>query len=82
MEQSEEGCEGLKKKEQRQDRHLERADLRSVERDPELKRADEEHKRKLVEIENDDGPRDTESGAEREAKRRKSYRANSGADCA
>ena len=68
MAQSEEGREGLKKEEQTQDRHLERAVLRNVERDPELKRAEEEHKRKLVEIENDDGPRESE--AEREAKMR------------
>ena len=68
MEQSEEGREGLKKEEQRQDRHLERGDMRSVERDPELKRAEEEHKRKLVEIENDGGPRERERGRKRSEK--------------
>ena len=57
MEQSEEGREGLKKEEQRHDRHLEKAVMRSVEEDPELWCGEEEHKRKLVEIENDDGPR-------------------------
>ena len=35
-----EGREGLKKEEQRQDRHLEKAVMRSVEEDPELRRAE------------------------------------------
>ena len=68
LEQNEDGREGLKTEGQRQDRHLEKAVLRSVEGDPELRRAEEEQKRKLVEIENDDGP--AEGEAEREAKRR------------
>ena len=67
-EQSEEGREGLKKEEQRQERHLEKAVMRSVSDDPELSRAEEEHKRKLVEIENDNGPRESE--AERQVKKR------------
>ena len=65
MQQSEDGREGLKKEERRQDRHLEKAVMRSVEEDTELWRAEEEQKRKLVEIENDDGPRGSE---EREAR--------------
>ena len=56
MEQNEEYREGLKKEEQMQDQHLEKAVMRSVEEEPELRRAEEEHKRKLVEVENDDGP--------------------------
>ena len=64
MEENEEGREGLKKEEQRQDRHLEKAVMRSVDDDPELRRAKEEHKRKLVEIKNDDGPRGNESEEE------------------
>ena len=45
MEQSEDGCEGLKKEEQRQDRHLEKAVMRSVnDDDPELRRAEDEHR--------------------------------------
>ena len=52
-----EGREGPKKEEQWQDRHLEKAVMRSVEEDPELMCAEEQRKRKLVEIENDDGPR-------------------------
>ena len=51
MEQSEEGREGLKKEDQRQDRHLEKAVMRSVSDDLELSRAEDEHKRKLGEIE-------------------------------
>ena len=39
MEQSEEGREGPKKEEQRQDWHLEKAVMRSVNDDPELSRA-------------------------------------------
>ena len=39
-----------------------------MEEDPELRRVEEEHQRKLVEVENDDGSRESE--AEREAKRR------------
>ena len=50
MEQNEDGRE-LKKEEPRQDRHLEKAVMRSVEDDPELRRVEEEHKLKLVEIE-------------------------------
>ena len=42
--------------------------MRSVSDDPELSRAEEEHKRKLLEIENDDGLRESE--AERQAKKR------------
>ena len=49
MEQDDDGREGLQKEE--------KAVMRSVEEDPEFRRAEEEHKRKLVEIENDDGPR-------------------------
>ena len=64
LEQDEDGREGVKKEQQRQDRHLEKAVARSVEEDPALRPAEEEHKRKLVEIENDDGPRWSE--AERE----------------
>ena len=45
MEQNEEGREGLKKEEQRQDRHLEKAVMRSVNGDPELSRVEEEHER-------------------------------------
>ena len=67
MEQREAGCERLKNEKQRQDRHFERAVMRSVSDDPELSRVEEEHKRKLVEIENDDGPRERE--AERQAKK-------------
>ena len=40
----------------------------SVGGDPELSRAEEEHKRNLVEIGNDDGPRESE--AERQMKKR------------
>ena len=40
MEQNEDGREGLKKGEPRQDRHLEKAVTRSVEEDPELRRAE------------------------------------------
>ena len=54
---NEEGREGLKKEEPRHDRHVEKAVMRSVEEDPALRCAEEEHKRNLVEIENDDGPR-------------------------
>ena len=68
MEETEEGREGLKKEEQRQDRHFEKAVMRSVDDDPELRHAEEEHKRKLAEIENDDNPRGCEG--EREAKKR------------
>ena len=46
----------MKKEEQRQDRHFEKAVTRSASNDPELRRA-EEHERKLVEMKNDDGPR-------------------------
>ena len=42
------GREELKKKEQ--NRHLEKAVMKSVEEDSELRRAEEEHKGKLVEI--------------------------------
>ena len=66
MEVNEDGCEGLQKKELRQDRHLEKAVMRSVEEDPELRRAEEEHKRKLLEIEKDDGPRGSEAGKKSE----------------
>ena len=52
----------------KKDRRPEKAITRSVEGDPELRRAEEEHQRKLVECENDDGSRESE--AEREAKRR------------
>ena len=58
--------EGLKKEEQRQDRNLENAVSRSD--DPELSRAEEGHKRQLVEIENVDGPKESE--AERQVKKR------------
>ena len=68
MLQNEDGREGLKKEEQSQDRHLKKAVMRSAEEDPELRHAEKEHKRKLVEIENDDGSRG--SDAEREVKRR------------
>ena len=54
-EQNEDGRERLKKVEQRQDRYLEKAVMRSVDEDPEHRRAKEEHKRKPMEIENDDG---------------------------
>ena len=64
MEQSEEGREGLRKEEQRQDRHLEKVVMRSVEEDLELRRAEEGHKRKLVEIENDGGTRGSEAKGE------------------
>ena len=64
MEQSENGRDGLKKEEQRQDRHLEKAVMRSVSDDPELRRAEDEHRRTLVEIENDDGPRGSETEGE------------------
>ena len=47
MEQDQEGREGLKREQQRQDRHLERAVARSTEEDPAVKRPEEEHKRKL-----------------------------------
>ena len=56
-----------RKKQQRQERHLEKAVVRSVEVDSALRRAEEEHKRKIVEIENEDGPRGSE--AETELKR-------------
>ena len=62
MEQSEDGLEGLKKDDQRQDRHLGKAVMMSVNNDLELRRADDEHKRKLVEIENEDGPRGLRQG--------------------
>ena len=52
----------------RRDRHLGKVVARSVEEDPHLGRAEEEHKRKLVEIENDDAPRGSET--EREVQRR------------
>ena len=68
MEQSKNGREGLKKEEQRQDRHLEKAVTRSVSDDPELRRAEDEHKRKLVEIDNEEGPRESEG--ERQVKKR------------
>ena len=61
MEQSEEGREGLKAEEQRQHRHLEKAVMRSVSSDPDLSRAEDEHKRRLVEVENDDGPRGSDA---------------------
>ena len=70
MEQSEEGREGLKAEEERQDRHLEKAVMRSVSSDPDLSRAVDEHKRRLVEIENDDGPRG--SDAEKTSEERES----------
>ena len=57
MEKNEDGREGLKKEEQRQGRHPEKAVARSVEEDPALRRAAEEHKRKLEDIETDDGLR-------------------------
>ena len=63
MEQREEGREGLKKEEQRQGRQFEKAVMRSVSGDPELSRAEEEQKRKLV-----DGPKVSE--AERQVKKR------------
>ena len=67
MEQGEDGREGLKKEEQRQDRHLEKAVMRSVSDDRELRRAEDEHKGNLVKLENDGGPRGSE--AEREVQR-------------
>ena len=68
MGQSEEGREVLKKEEQRQGRHHEKAVMRSVSDDPELCRAEEVNERKLVEIETDDGSRESE--AERQVKKR------------
>ena len=65
MEQSEHGREGLKKEERRQDRHLEKGVMRSVGDDPELRRAEEEHERELVEIENEDGPRGCEASRDK-----------------
>ena len=59
--QSGDGCEGLRKVQQRQDWRLEKAVARSIQEGPALRRAEEEHKRKLVEIENDDGPRVNEA---------------------
>ena len=57
----------MEKEEQRQDWHLEKAVMRSVEEDPELRRAEEEeHKRKFEAIENDDDPRGSEAERERE----------------
>ena len=44
MEQIEEGREGLEAEEERQDRHLEKAVMRSVSSDPDLSRAEDEHK--------------------------------------
>ena len=67
MEHNEDGREGLKKEQQRQDRQLEKAVARSVQEDPALREAEEEHKRELVETENKDGPRLGE--AETEVKR-------------
>ena len=67
MEHNEDGREGLKKEQQRQDRQLEKAVARSVQEDPALREAEEEHKRELVETENKDGPRQGE--AETEVKR-------------
>ena len=61
MEQDEDGRDGLKKEEQWQDRHLEKAVMRRVEEDPELRRAEEVNKRKLVEIEKDDGLKGSEA---------------------
>ena len=61
------GREGLRK-EQRRDRHLEKAVMRSVSDDPELNRAEEEHNRKLAEFENDNDLRESE--AERQAMKR------------
>ena len=66
MEQSEEGREGLEAEEQRQDRHLEKAVMRSVSSDPDPSRAEDEHTRRLVEIENDDGPRGSDAEKTRE----------------
>ena len=66
MEQNEDGREGFKKEQQRQDRHMEKAVVRSVDEDLALRRAEEEHKRTLVDIDSEDGPRG--SVAEREAK--------------
>ena len=66
MEQSVDGSQGMKGP-QRQDRHLEKAVARSVEEDPAFRLAEEELKRKLVEIANEDGSRG--SVAEREVKR-------------
>ena len=51
MEQDEDGREGLRKVQQRQDRHLEEAVARSVDEHPALRRAEEEHTQKLAEIE-------------------------------
>ena len=45
MEEHEEGREGLKREEQRQDRHFEKAVMRSADGDPELRRPEEEHTR-------------------------------------
>ena len=74
MEENEEGREGLKREEQRQDQHFEKAAMRGADDDPELRRAEEEHKRKLLEIENDDGPRGSEG--ERDAKKEEPRRPN------
>ena len=46
MEQSGDGREGLKKEEQKQDRHIEKVVMRSESDDPELRRAEEEHAQK------------------------------------
>ena len=67
MEQDEDGREGLKREQQRQDRHLEKVVARRVEEDTALRGTEEEHKRKFVVIENDFGAGGSE--AEREVKR-------------
>ena len=67
MEQDEDGREGSKREQQRQDRHLEKVVARRVEQDTALRGTEEEHKRKFVVIENDDGGGGTE--AEREVMR-------------
>ena len=45
MEEHEKGREGPKREEQRQDRHFEKAVMRSADGDPELRRSEEEHTR-------------------------------------
>ena len=57
MGESAEGHEGLEKEERRQDRYFEKAVMRSMDDDPDLQSAEEEHERNLVEIETDDGAR-------------------------
>ena len=55
--QDADGRRWSKKEQQRRDRLLDKIVPKSIEKDPALWRIEEEHKRKLMDIANDDGPR-------------------------